>query len=130
MMMMVLVVWLTDERHLVLFPAGTTVTDLTIANLWQAASKVWTCTGIKFRLSWMKLCSSDNHYPTAPQFIPLNSRRTHVFRTLQWCLFWPSLLLMALNLARNEAWVVPETCLCDGVLGCFQIWRSFDFELF
>ena len=34
------------------------------------------------------------------------------------CLFWPSLLLVALNLARNEAWVVPETssslrcCVC------------------
>ena len=25
------------------------------------------------------------------------------------CLSWPSLLLLALNLARNEAWVVPET---------------------
>ena len=25
------------------------------------------------------------------------------------CLFWPSLLLVALSLARNEAWVVPET---------------------
>ena len=40
------------------------------------------------------------------------------------CLFWPSLLLLALNLTRNEAWVVPETSLFDGVLGCFQLSRS------
>ena len=25
-----------------------------------------------------------------------------------WCLFWPSLFWVALNLARNEVWVVPE----------------------
>ena len=30
------------------------------------ASRVWTCAGPEFRLSWMKLCSSDNHYITAP----------------------------------------------------------------
>ena len=39
---------------------------LTIANLWHAASRVWTCAEPEFRLSWMKLCSSDNHYTTAP----------------------------------------------------------------
>ena len=39
---------------------------LTIASLQHAASRVWTCTESEFRLSWMKLCSSDNHYTTAP----------------------------------------------------------------
>ena len=57
----------------------------------------------------------------------------NVFGTLWQCLFWPillwvflieklkkSLLWVALNLARNETWVVPETyTLCDGVLLCF-----------
>ena len=37
----VFVVWLTDERHLALFPAGTIA-----------------------RLSWIKLCNSNNHYTT------------------------------------------------------------------
>ena len=37
---------------------------LTIANLWHTSSRVWTCTEPEFRLSWMKLCSSDNHYTT------------------------------------------------------------------
>ena len=27
-------------------------------------SRVWTCAEPEFRLSWMKLCSSDNHYTT------------------------------------------------------------------
>ena len=30
-------------------------------------SRVWTCAEPEFRLSWMKLCSSDNHYTTAPK---------------------------------------------------------------
>ena len=42
---------------------------LTIANLRHAASRVWTCAEPEFRLSWMKLCSSDNHHTTAPLMI-------------------------------------------------------------
>ena len=38
---------------------------LTIANLQHAAIRVWACAEPEFRLSWMKLCSSDNHYTTA-----------------------------------------------------------------
>ena len=38
---------------------------LTIANLWHAASRIWTCTELEFRLNWMKLCRSDNHHTTA-----------------------------------------------------------------
>ena len=30
-------------------------------------SRAWACAEPEFRLSWMKLCSSDNHYTTAPQ---------------------------------------------------------------
>ena len=37
-----------------------------MANLQPAASRVWTCTEPEFRLSWMKSCSSDYHYTTAP----------------------------------------------------------------
>ena len=32
-----------------------------IANLWHATSMSWTCAEPKFRLSWMKLGSSDNY---------------------------------------------------------------------
>ena len=33
-------------------------------NLRHATSRVWTCTAPEFKLSWMKLCSGDNHYTT------------------------------------------------------------------
>ena len=39
---------------------------LTIANLRHASRRVWACAEPEFRLSWMKFCSSDNHYTTAP----------------------------------------------------------------
>ena len=48
------------------FQPGPLSEILTIANLRQAASRVWTCAEPEFRLSWTKLCSSDNHYTTSP----------------------------------------------------------------
>ena len=39
---------------------------LTIAYLRHTVDRVWTCTELEFRLSWMGLCSSNNHYTTAP----------------------------------------------------------------
>ena len=39
---------------------------LTILKPWHYESRIWTCAEPKFRVSWMKLCSSDNHYTTAP----------------------------------------------------------------
>ena len=48
------------------FQPGLLSEILTIANLQHAASRVWTCAEPEFRLSWMKLCSSDKHYNTAP----------------------------------------------------------------
>ena len=39
---------------------------LTVANLRHAASSIWTWTEPVFRLCWIKLYSSDNHYTTAP----------------------------------------------------------------
>ena len=44
------------------FQPGPSSEILTIANLRHAGSKVWTCAESEFRLCWMKLCSSDNHY--------------------------------------------------------------------
>ena len=48
-------------------------------------------------------------------------RRAHALGTMQRCLFWPSLLWVALILARNEAWVVLETL-------CSLRWCVFGFQ--
>ena len=57
----------------------------------------------------------------------------HIY-TLWCCLFWSSLFWMALNLARNETWVVPET-LCSlwwrvGVFSTFKESWIINFKLF
>ena len=39
---------------------------LTIANLRHVAIRVWTCAESEFILCWMRLCSSDNNFTTAP----------------------------------------------------------------
>ena len=38
---------------------------LTVANLRQAVSRIWTCAKSEFRLFWIWLCGSDNRYTTA-----------------------------------------------------------------
>ena len=48
------------------FQLGPLSEILTIANLRHAASRVWTCTEIEFRLCWTKMRSSDNHSTTVP----------------------------------------------------------------
>ena len=58
------------------FQPGPLSEILTIANLQHAASRVWTCAEPEFRLSWMKLCSSDNHYTKAPKKHQIHPRRT------------------------------------------------------
>ena len=63
------------KAHLLaLFPTRTLSEILTNANLWHTASRIWTCAEPEFRLSWMKLCSSDNHYTTAPQVSVVRTR--------------------------------------------------------
>ena len=49
------------------FQLGSFAEILTIANLRLAASRIWTCAEPDFVLCWRKLCSSDNHYTTAPK---------------------------------------------------------------
>ena len=74
MMMMIMncfVVWLTDERCLALIPARSIVRDPhhrespTCRRQGLNMRRTWVP---EFTLSWMKLCSSNNHYTTAPQF--------------------------------------------------------------
>ena len=49
--------------------------------------------------------------------------RAHVFGALYQCLFWPSSLLVALNLARNKAWVAPGTLF--SLLWCLRVFLTF-----
>ena len=65
----VFVVWLTSKRLLVLFPVDTIVGDPHHRESQTRLKQVWTCAIPDFRLHRMKLCSSDNHYNTAPQVI-------------------------------------------------------------
>ena len=60
-MMMTCYGWST--KGVALFPLSEI---LTIANFRHAASRFWTCAKPEFKLWWMKLCSTDNHYTTAP----------------------------------------------------------------
>ena len=63
----VFVVWLTDERRLALFPAGTIVRDPHHHESPTHRELDLNCVQPEFRLKWMKLCISDNHYTTAPK---------------------------------------------------------------
>ena len=36
------------------------------SRIFGTPSRIWTCAEPEFRLCWMKFCSSDNHYTTAP----------------------------------------------------------------
>ena len=58
-------VWLTNERRSAYFQPGhcqrSSPSRISNTNLQHAASRIWTCTELEFSLSWMNLCSSDNH---------------------------------------------------------------------
>ena len=53
--------WPTKDVYLYFQPAPLSEI-LTIANLWHAASRIWTSAETEFRFPWMKLCISYNHY--------------------------------------------------------------------
>ena len=40
----------------------------TIVSIWHATSRIWTRVELEFRLSWIKLSSSDNHYTTLSHY--------------------------------------------------------------
>ena len=44
------------------FQTGPLSEILTTSNLWHTGCRIWTCAEREFKLAWMKLCSSDNHY--------------------------------------------------------------------
>ena len=79
------------------FQPGPLSEILTIANLWHAASRVWTCTESEFRLCLMKLCSSDNHYTTVPR-----SERLVVSSAALLCKTWNISTLSMLGYCNNS----------------------------
>ena len=67
----------------------------TVANLWHAASRIWTCPEPRFRLCWMKLCSSDNHYTMAPKPLAIH-RGANI-----WCQYTTSVEFFFMNWRVN-----------------------------
>ena len=55
--------WPTKSIY-VLFPARTIVRDTHHCKSPTLHERIWRCVESEFRLSWMKLCGSDNHYTT------------------------------------------------------------------
>ena len=62
---LVAVVWLATNVIKSYLQPGLLSEILTIWNLLNAASRIWTYPEPKFSLCWIKLWSSDNHYTTA-----------------------------------------------------------------
>ena len=72
MMMMIYCCGMVDRQKVdPYFQSGPLSEILHIVNLRHAGSRIWTCAEPVFRLWWMKLCSSDNHYTKAPLLILL-----------------------------------------------------------
>ena len=70
MMMMIYCCGMVDRQKVdPYFQSGPLSEILHIVNLRHAGSRIWTCAEPVFRLWWMKLCSSDNHYTKAPLLI-------------------------------------------------------------
>ena len=67
----IFVIWLTDERRLCFTSSWDHCQRFSPSQISNTMNRVWTCTESEFRLRWMKLCSSDNHYTMAPQNLSL-----------------------------------------------------------
>ena len=50
-----------------------------IANLQHAATRIWACAELEFKLNWMKFWGSDNHYTMVPHFSRLKPFKVGVF---------------------------------------------------
>ena len=58
--------WPTKDAY-PYFQPGLLSEILTIANFREVANRIWICAEPEFRLIWMNLCSSDNHYTIGAQ---------------------------------------------------------------
>ena len=82
MMMIMMIMMMNCFRGMIdrrkvfsLYSVGTNVRDSQHRKSLTRQKKIWTCAEPEFRLCWRKLCSSDNHYTTAPQ-------------SFIWCFIW------------------------------------------
>ena len=89
--------WLTDERHLALFSAWNIIRDPH-----HAGNRIQTCAEPAFMLSWMKLCSSDNHNTTTLHYSYESLEVRGVFLKIS-KLFWQS-MAWRLNLQAKKSW--------------------------
>ena len=123
----VFVVWLTDERRLALFPAGTIVRDPH-----HRGSPTRREQGLNLRsgLVWMELCSSDNHYTTSSDNHYTTASRRHISdvicRYSSWCFFADSTISLPLFFS------VFKILLCKSIVAvaCFSLALFFFFLLF
>ena len=59
--------WLTEERRIVWYPAGTIIRDSHHRKSpTHRVSRIWIYAEPESRVSWRNLCGSDNHCTTAP----------------------------------------------------------------
>ena len=91
---------------------------LTIMNLWHVASRVSTCAEPEFRLSWMNLWSSDNHYTTAP-YSTANYSTLFLLKNFS-CKIW-----FTKKSTTNEFWQGKILKFCS-----IFTWECFFFKLF
>ena len=70
----------------------------TIANFQHAVSWIWTCAETEFRICWIRLFSSDNHYTTAPYQIP-PSYSTTLIDFFGFFVIWMKNLIIAFTIA-------------------------------
>ena len=87
---------MTDERHLTLFPARTIVRDPHHHDFQHVASRIWTWAEPEFRLCWMKLCSSDNHYTMAPVEARIKTKKNT-----------PRIRIQSISMSILTCWIQP-----------------------
>ena len=64
---------------------------LTIANLCHSARRIWTYAESEFRLCWIEMCSSDNHYTTVGLVTFIEEilyRKLRFLCSVSICSFW------------------------------------------
>ena len=113
-------VWVTDERCLALFTAGAIVRDPHHCESPTCREQDLNLRRTEFGLSWIKLCSSDNHYTT------VITKHTVLLRLNT---FFESKLLpnyYQLQIITNYYQVITNIVVCSGNLApalfdCFEV---------
>ena len=108
------------------FQPGPLSEILTISSLWHTVSRILTFSEPVFRLCWIKLCSNDNHYTTAPQIHSWDRVNFRVSWPAGHTHFWPCPQKIYVNLYQSakkrlfhwfvlEIWLITKSC---NLIGC------------